>query len=649
MGELDSDALVQGRDAYQSRDWQSAYQLLKDSDGSQPLAPGDLEQLSWAAYWTGRYGEAVDLFERAERGYTASGDSRATARMALHQARLHFEQRNASVASGLWARAAELLADEPECAEQGLLAWSAAAMALSTGSLEAAREQAERAIEIGRRTGDRDVEAMGRLWLGHVNLVEGRHAEGIALHDEATASATSGALGPFSSGAIYCSVIVACRNRADWGRAAEWTERADRWCERESVAFFPGLCRVHRAEVLRFRGVLQDAERDALAGRDLLLAASPRSVHFAYQELAEIRLRLGDIEGAEEACRQCLERGRDPQPALARLRLAQGDATGALAAIERALADPTEAQATLLPAKVSIALAAGAEEAAREALTQLEGLAAELGTPAPLAAAAGARGELELSEGRSESAIAHLRRARTDWSEVEAPYEAGRAQYLLACAYEREGDLGAARMELESALASFERLGARLDAVRAREHLARLTAKRSDESPATRLTKTFMFTDIVDSTKLVELLGDASWDKLQRWHHRTLRSCFEAHDGEEVSHEGDGFFITFSAADAALDCAIAIQRALASHRTEHGFAPQIRIGLHTAEALQRGTDYAGKGVHTAARIAGAGGADEILASRAVVAAASGRFSCADERQVELKGLASPIAVMRVHW
>ncbi len=116
-----------------------------------------------------------------------------------------------------------------------------------------------------------------------------------------------------------------------------------------------------------------------------------------------------------------------------------------------------------------------------------------------------------------------------------------------------------------------------------------------------------------------------------------------------MSHEGDGFFIAFSAADTALDCAIAIQRALATHRTEHGFAPRIRIGLHTAEALQRGSDYAGKAVHTAARVAGAGGADEILASRAVLVAAGDRFSCADERQLELKGLASPIAVMRMDW
>jgi class 3 adenylate cyclase len=231
---------------------------------------------------------------------------------------------------------------------------------------------------------------------------------------------------------------------------------------------------------------------------------------------------------------------------------------------------------------------------------------------------------------------------------VQAPYEAARAQCLLASAYRREGDLGAATMELESALSSFERLGAELDVGRVKEALAALAAGRA-ASAATRLTKAFMFTDIVDSTKLVETLGDRAWESLQRWHHRTLRSCFEGHGGEEVDHAGDGFFVAFPAAEAALDCAIAIQRALALHRTEHGFAPQLRIGVHLAEALERDGDYSGKGVHTAARVAAAGGAGEILASRDALTAAGGRHLSAGERLLELKGLASPLAVARVDW
>jgi class 3 adenylate cyclase len=651
VGEVEVDAVVEAREAYERREWESAYELFKSCDASQSLAPEDLERLSWSAYWTARYPEALAVLERAEAGYSKVGDSRGAGRVALHQARLHFEQRNAAVATGLWARGAKLLADEPECADHGLLAWSAAAMALNQGNVEAARGNAARAREIGQRVGDRDSEAMGLLWLGHAYLGEGRLTEGIALHDEATAAATSGELSPFASGAIYCSVIFACRSRADWRRAAEWTERADRWCERESVAFFPGLCRVHRAEILRFRGALRDAERDVLHGCELLMAASPRTAVMAFRELAEIRLRLGDLAGAESACRDALQLGGDPQPVLALLRLAQGDAGSALVAVERALADPMQSEnhAHLLPAKVSIALANGKKEAAREATKELESLAALLDTPAPIAAAACARGELELAEGRSASAITHLRRAVTGWCEVEAPYEAARAQSLLATAYEKEGDLAAATMELEAALSGFERLAAEHDARRARQVLGGLSAKRTGGARSTRRTRTFMFTDIVDSTKLVEVIGDDSWDDLQRWHHRTLRSRFEEHGGEEVGHEGDGFFVAFSDAAAALDCAISIQRALAAHRTEHGFAPAVRIGLHTAEALQRGGDYAGKGVHTAARVAAAGGAGEILASRDTMAAAGSHLPSSGERSLELKGLSSPIVVVQIDW
>lgn len=278
-------------------------------------------------------------------------------------------------------------------------------------------------------------------------------------------------------------MIVGCRNRADWHWAAEWTERADRWSERESVGFFPGVCRVHRAEILRLRGELRDAERDVLRGCEQLTTASPMHSAAGFRELAEIRLRLGDLAGAEAACRQVVQLGVEPQPVLARLRLAAGDAGSALASIDRALADPApwhrQNRANLLPAKVSIALAAGNADAAGEAVTALEALAADLGTPAPAAAASNARGEFELAQGRSGSAIVHLRRSVSGWIEERAPYEAAGAQCLLATAYEREGDGGAATLELESALSTFLRLGAELDATRAREYLANLAARRT--------------------------------------------------------------------------------------------------------------------------------------------------------------------------
>lgn len=161
-----------------------------------------------------------------------------------------------------------------------------------------------------------------------------------------------------------------------------------------------------------------------------------------------------------------------------------------------------------------------------------------------------------------------------------------------------------------------------------------------------RVVKTFMFTDIVKSTDLLEVLGDEAWEQLLRWHDQTLRSLFVAHQGEEVVTTGDGFFVGFDSPDAALACAVAIQRTLAEHRRAHGFAPQVRIGVHASDATQVGRNFTGKGVHEAARIAAIAGGGEILAS---LQTATPAFKTSEPRSVSLKGISEPVEVVSVDW
>jgi class 3 adenylate cyclase len=169
---------------------------------------------------------------------------------------------------------------------------------------------------------------------------------------------------------------------------------------------------------------------------------------------------------------------------------------------------------------------------------------------------------------------------------------------------------------------------------------------RGKVGPARRVLKTFMFTDIVGSTNLVEVLGDEAWDTLLRWHDSTLREIIAAHNGEEVSTTGDGFFVGFNSPEEAVEAAIAIQRRLADHRAKHGFAPRVRIGLHASDAHQVGGNFRGKGVHEAARIAALAAGDEIVAS---VATVGEEPAASDRRSVELKGLSEPIEVVSVTW
>jgi class 3 adenylate cyclase len=169
---------------------------------------------------------------------------------------------------------------------------------------------------------------------------------------------------------------------------------------------------------------------------------------------------------------------------------------------------------------------------------------------------------------------------------------------------------------------------------------------RGKAEPARRVLKTFMFTDVVGSTALVEALGDEAWDTLLRWHDTAMREVFSAHQGREIATTGDGFFVSFDSPEQAVAAAIAIQRRLQDQRQQHGFAPQVRIGLHATEAKQVEANYRGKGVHEASRIAGVAKGGEIVASVATVGEA---FRTSASRTETLRGLTEPIEVVTVDW
>jgi class 3 adenylate cyclase len=166
-------------------------------------------------------------------------------------------------------------------------------------------------------------------------------------------------------------------------------------------------------------------------------------------------------------------------------------------------------------------------------------------------------------------------------------------------------------------------------------------------TPTQRVQRTFMFTDIVGSTGLLEAVGDEAWQSLLSWHDQMMRSLFTANRGEEVAATGDGFFVAFESPDDALACAAAIQRRLAEHRRTAGFAPQVRIGLHASDATKVGRNFTGKGVHEAARIGALAEGGEIVASADT--ATGGRFATSDLRTVTVKGIADPIDVVTVDW
>ena len=157
-----------------------------------------------------------------------------------------------------------------------------------------------------------------------------------------------------------------------------------------------------------------------------------------------------------------------------------------------------------------------------------------------------------------------------------------------------------------------------------------------------------MFTDIVGSTNFAEFLGNEQWERLLRWHDDKLRDLVAKHGGEIVNSTGDGFFVAFDSARQGIECARSIQRALAEHRRGSGFAINVRIGLHSADANRRAADYSGVGVHLAARVASVGGGGEIVATTDTLDEA-GESARTNPREVSLKGVSAAVGVETVTW
>jgi class 3 adenylate cyclase len=291
-----------------------------------------------------------------------------------------------------------------------------------------------------------------------------------------------------------------------------------------------------------------------------------------------------------------------------------------------------------------MSVALGEVEEARMAAEELGEIARDYGTPSLAAHAAAACGAVALAQGDADKALRELRSAIRLYQEVETPYEAARARLVAADAYVLDGDPDAAELELRAAQATFERLGAATDLRRATDKLGRFAVASGGE----RAGRTFLYTDIVDSTPLVAAMGDEAWTGLLGWHDRTLRALFGEYGGEEADHTGDGFFVAFPDPRSALDCAVAVQRRLEDHRRTNGFAPQVRIGVHAADASRSGSSYRGKGVHEAARVGALGGAGEIYASLATAELADG-VRRSEPRSVELKGIPEPIDVVTIEW
>jgi len=487
------DALSQGRASYQQEAWRDAHAFWTAADREVPLEPEDLEGLAACAYMLGNDSECADLWSRAHHAFLHRGDAEHAARCAF---RIGFELLSKGMGahgSGWLARARRVLDDAGvDSVVRGYLLIPEGIRAARANDGPRALELFSEALAMGKRFGDTDLVAIGRMGQGRSLIKMGRVAEGVALLDEVMVAVTAGELSPLVVGDVYCSVIDACTEIFDLRRAQEWTDALARWCDRQpELVPYRASCLIRRAEILQAHGSWADAMDAAARARERLVTPPPKpAAGAALYQCGELHRLRGELEKAEEAYRQANELGRKPQPGLALLRLAQGDVDVAVASIRRAVDETTDValRSRVLVASVEILLAANDQASARGATNELRDIAVSMDALFLRAAAAHANAAVLLAEGDNEGALSALCEARDLWRALEAPYEDARSGLLVAMASRKVGDADTADLELTSARRTFERLGAATDVARVDELRKALPAKGMSPKGAGQLT-----------------------------------------------------------------------------------------------------------------------------------------------------------------
>jgi DNA-binding CsgD family transcriptional regulator len=470
----------------------------------------DCEQAAIRAFLAGADDECAKHWESAHRAALAAGHPAESARYAFWLGLVLLLSGRTALGNGWLARTDSLIAEVgTPCRAAGYVLIPQALAALEGGDPHRTLTLGARASETGNRFGDADLRAFGTLCQGQALIALDDADAGVGQLDEVMVAATTGELGPITTGIAYCAAILEYMNLLDLRRASQWTDALGAWCEAQpDLVPFRGQCLVHRSQLQQaggdWVGALSSAES---ACRRLADPLHPALGLASYQE-GELHRLVGDFGLAERCYRKAGRHGHDPVPGLALLELAKGRDAAAAATIRRALTESgtSGSRAALLFAAVDILRSAGDVTGARELTAELSAIADRSSSDVVGAMAAQAAGSVLLGEGKVTASLPELRAAARSWRAAHMQYETARTAVLLGLACAALGDFTGAKVEFDCARDIFVNLGAAPDlervnklaavgtpegsvelSAREREVLALLAAGRTNREIAERL------------------------------------------------------------------------------------------------------------------------------------------------------------------
>lgn len=435
-------ALERGREAFAAADWSAVYDALHPLRSA--LGVDDLALLARSEWMRSRVPESLELSEELFHRYRAEDRAADAASTALLLTLLWVTRGESSVGSAWLSRARRLLAEREDSVVHGYLAYVEAMVALELGG--ELGDSLERLSRLSGTLRDPALESFELVIRGLLDLRAADIAAGFARLDEAMLPVIAGRVPVEWAGDIYCTVIHACHQLADFRRMADWTRATERWCEQfAGEAIYGGICRIHRLELRAVHGEWEGLESRLLTESRALEGGNAWVAGEGFRQLGEIRRLRGDDAGAREAYRSALEAGVDPQPGLALLDLAAGRGEVAWEALGTALSAATGTRrAVLLRAGVEIGIAVGRLEEAAAMADGLRDTAQRFGTSGMWCWSLHADGAVALARGRHSEAVGLLERAAASFRAERRRHDVARALADLAQAHEGLGNVAVA-------------------------------------------------------------------------------------------------------------------------------------------------------------------------------------------------------------
>jgi len=478
-----------GLKALKQNEWTQARECFQSLVQKEEL-PEAYELLGRAAWWLDDASAALEARKEAYRLYRERGDSRSAARVAIALAHDYHSFRGEHVISNGWSRRAHRLLEglKPVPEHGWIKAWDGNVAIEVDHDPESALRLGIEAVEIAKKVNDFDLEMMGTALEGLAMVCAGRVNAGMQRLDEATTASITGEVSELEVAVnVCCYLITACEQVQDYNRAVQWCYNVKKSTEGGTYPLMFSLCQIHYTAVLIWQGDWDEAEALLKEASDNLIATRPAHAAEGIVRRANLYRLQGRYDEAAALLKQAEKKPFRMLGAnyllLAKAALAfdKGRVETAENLAERYINNIPKECRLMLPAGLVlltlIQIELGKYTFASETAAHLRSIAEFVGTEPLKASANMLEGMLYLRTDKKDEACKKLECAVELFEQNKNPFESARAQIGLAEALHNLDRKEPAVNTAQSALETFEQLGAMPEKKRAASVLNKIKTR----------------------------------------------------------------------------------------------------------------------------------------------------------------------------